>query len=61
MLGKKLLMKGVVKRWDRLSRKLMESIHLELVKTRVDVTFRDMVLWWIWPCWIVLDDLKGVF
>lgn len=25
------------------------------------VTFRDMVLWWIWQCWVVLDDLKGVF
>lgn len=39
----------------------MESIRLELFKTHVDVTFRDTVSWWVWQCWVILDDLKGIF
>lgn len=53
-------MEGVVKHWNReLSREVVESPPLELFKIHVDVTFTDMVSWWIWQCWVVLDDLKG--
>lgn len=44
-VGKILFVEAVVKCWNRLSRELVESIHLELFKTQVDVTFRDMVSW----------------
>lgn len=49
----------VVKPWNRLSKELVESMHLELFKSHVDVAFRDTVSWWI--CRVAFDNLKGVF
>ena len=43
MLGKKLFLQGAVRQWHRLSRKVVESLSLEVFKICVDVALRDVI------------------
>ena len=43
MLGKKLFLQGAVRQWHRLSRKVVESLSLEVFKSCVDVALRDII------------------
>jgi len=46
-------LEGMVRQWHRLPREVVESLSLEVFKSRVDAALRDVVSG--------LDDLKDLF
>ena len=52
----------VVRQWHRLSREVVESPFLEVIKKCVDAALRDVVVGNTGGRWMVgLDDLRGLF
>lgn len=49
-ISKNFFTERVVKHWNRLQRKVMESPLLEVFKRHVDMALRDMAVWWTWQC-----------
>ena len=48
----------VDKRWNRLSKAVIESLFLEMFKKRMNMVLRDMVQW---PVLVVDEEIDGLF
>jgi len=47
-IRKNFFSEGALMHWNRMPRKVVESLFLEVFKKRADVALRDMVIWAWW-------------